>query len=415
MVNVLRTTSALAMAATTFGLANAGSFECTGINYNIRAGPDWATADVKCKPSSQIATELSTLKGVTDTIRLYSLTDCDQATAVVPAAIEAGLKIELGMWVDSATSSFEAEKAAFQTLLETGIVTADNIVGIHVGSEAVYRGDVMAAVAISNLEEIRTLCQANSGAASIPLTIADIGDTYSAYPEMIQAVDYVSANYFPFWEKVDIDGAADHFYERFSALVETASTYSKEVIVGETGWASNGTDADASPATAANAAKYFHDFYTLAEEKDLMYFYFSAFDEPWKLATLEANETVEAYFGLFTQEGVLKDVISAATASLDGSDSATITAVGADSSTSDATTTASAASTSADNSTLITTTSVYATSSDDDDSIQGEATSDVDASSDEETPSDDGEDDTTDSTTQTSTTTTSSSHKDCGM
>ncbi|KAG7379680.1 glycoside hydrolase 3 protein [Phytophthora pseudosyringae] len=400
MVNVLRTTSALAMVAAAFGFADAGSFKCTGINYNIRAGPDWATADVKCKPASQISTELATLKGVTDTIRLYSLTDCDQATAVVPAAIEAGLKVELGMWVDSATASFEAEKAAFQTLLATGVVTADNIMGIHVGSEAVYRGDVTPAVAIANLEEIRTLCQANSGAASIPLTIADIGDTYSAHPEMIEAVDYVSANYFPFWEKVAVDGAADFFYTRFSALVETASTYSKEVVVGETGWASDGVGAGASPATAASAAKYFYDFYTLAAEKDLMYFYFSAFDEPWKLATLEANETVEAYFGLFTHEGVLKDVISAefdnSTASFDGSNSATITVVGGDDSTTSsadaadtATTTTTAASTAADADADDTTVTTSTT--------QGETTSD--------------DDDTSASTAAT----TASSHKDCAM
>ncbi|KAG1685906.1 hypothetical protein DVH05_007608 [Phytophthora capsici] len=130
MVNVLRTTSALAMVAASFGFADAGSFKCTGINYNIRAGPDWATAAEKCKPASQIASELALLKGVTDSIRLYSLTDCDQANAVVPAAIEAGLKIELGMWVDSSASSFETEKAAFQKLLETGIVTSDHIVGV---------------------------------------------------------------------------------------------------------------------------------------------------------------------------------------------------------------------------------------------------------------------------------------------
>jgi glucan 1,3-beta-glucosidase len=391
MVNVLRTTSALALAAVALGVADAGDFKCTGINYNIRAGPDWATADVKCKPASQIATELATLKGVTDTIRLYSLTDCDQATAVVPAAVEAGLKIELGMWVDSATSSFEAEKAAFETLLETGVVTTDNVVGIHVGSEAVYRGDVTAAVAIANLEEIRTLCQANTGAASVPLTIADIGDTYTAYPEMIEAVDYVSANYFPFWELADIDGAADFFYTRFSALVETASAYNKEVIVGETGWASDGVDAAASPATAANAAKYFYDFYTLAEEKDLMYFYFSAFDEPWKLATLEANETVEAYFGLFTQEGVLKELIAAefdnSTSSLDGSNSATITAVGdADSSSADVD--ASASSTAAD----------ATTSTTSDDATQDETA--ADAASDD---------------TSASTSTTTTSHNDCAM
>ncbi|POM67955.1 Putative Glycosyl hydrolase family 17 protein [Phytophthora palmivora] len=297
------------------------------------------------------------------------------------------------MWVDATASSFQAEKAAFQTLLDTGVVTADNIVGIHVGSEAVYREEVTAAEAISYLEEIRTLCKANSAAAKIPLTIADIGDTYTAHPEMIEAVDYVSANYFPFWEKVDIDGAADHFYTRFSALVKTASTYNKEVIVGETGWASDGTDADASPATAANAAKYFYDFYTLAAEKDLMYFYFSAFDEAWKLATLEANETVEAYFGLFTQDGALKDIISAAfdnsTSSFDGSNSATITVVGGD-----ASTTAASIAGDADDAT--------------NDATQNETNSD-DATQ-NETNSDDATQD--DTSTQTSTTT---SHKDCAM
>ncbi|RLN96134.1 hypothetical protein BBJ28_00014141 [Nothophytophthora sp. Chile5] len=422
MVNVLRTTSVLAAMAAATTVADA--FKCTGINYNIRAGPDWATADVKCKPASQIATELATLKTVTDTIRLYSLTDCEQATAVVPVAIAAGLQIELGMWVDSATSSFEAEKAAFETLLATGVVTTDNIVGIHVGSEAVYRGDVTASVAISNLEEIRTLCTANSGAADVPLTIADIGDIYTEYPEMIEAVDYVSANYFPFWEKTAIDGAADFFYERFEALVTTASTYSKEVIVGETGWASDGVDADASAATAANAAKYFYDFYTLAEEKDLMYFYFSAFDEPWKLATLEANETVEAYFGLFTQEGVLKDAISAefdnsTSTSTDGSssdDTATIT-VGDDSQTSSSSDATTADATTSDDSTSAATTSDDSTSA---------ATTSAATTLDATTTSDDttsaattiSDATTSDDTTSTSTSTTTAattSGKDCAI
>jgi glucan 1,3-beta-glucosidase len=232
----------------------------------------------------------------------------------------------------------------------------------------------------------------------------------------------VSANYFPFWELADIDGAADFFYTRFSALVETASAYNKEVIVGETGWASDGVDAAASPATAANAAKYFYDFYTLAEEKDLMYFYFSAFDEPWKLATLEANETVEAYFGLFTQEGVLKELIAAefdnSTSSLDGSNSATITAVGdADSSSADVD--ASASSTAADATT--------STTSDDDVTLDGttqdETVTDASSTAADASTSTTSDDATQDETaadaasddTSASTSTTTTSHNDCAM
>ncbi|KAG7381799.1 glycoside hydrolase 3 protein [Phytophthora boehmeriae] len=391
MVNVLRTTSVLAMAASTLAVANASSFKCSGINYNIRAGPDWAPTSEKCKSASQIAAELTTLKGVTDTIRLYSLTDCDQATAVVPAAVNAGLKIELGLWVDATASSFESEKAAFQTLLDTGVVTSDNIVGIHVGSEAVYRKEVTSTAAISYLEEIRTLCKANSGAANIPLTIADIGDIYTQYPAMIEAVDYVSANYFPFWEKADINGAADHFYTRYQALVKTASSHNKEVVVGETGWASDGTDAAASVATAENAAKYFYEFYTLAAEKDITYYYFSAFDEPWKLETLEANETVEAYFGLFTKEGALKGEIAAKfDNSTSSGNSATVVNVGDDDETS--TSAGGAATTSA------------GTGTTSDVTQSGTTSDDVDTSASTATQ-----------TTTTSTTTTTSSHKDCAM
>lgn len=312
MVRVLGFSALVAALAASVAQATA-DFKLSGINYNIRAGPDWADASTKCKPTSQIATELALLKQYTDVIRLYSLTDCEQATAVIPAAISAGLQIELGLWIDSYETSYPSEKAAFETLLATGVVTSDNIVSIHVGSEAVYRGDITAATAITYLGEIRDLCAATDGASDIPLTIADIGDTYTAHPEMIEAVDFVSANYFPFWEKIDIDEAVGYFYERFEALVKTAADYSKEVVLGETGWASDGVDSAASAATAANAAEYFYGFYNLANEIGLTYYYFSAFDEPWKLATLDANETVEAYFGLFTVDGELKPDVAALT------------------------------------------------------------------------------------------------------
>ena len=57
---------------------------------------------------------------------------------------------------------------------------------------------------------------------------------------------------------------------------------------------------------------YFHGFYTLAVQEKWEYFYFEAFDEPWKATVAPANGTVEAYFGLFDQNRVLKAEIGLA-------------------------------------------------------------------------------------------------------
>lgn len=307
MVRFSTTIAAIAAvaAAATVTTTAAANFHLYGVNYNVRAGADWAPESVKCKSADVIAKELAQLKTVTDIVRLYSLTDCNQGTIVVPAAIKAGLKVSLGLWVGPKPSTFAAEKAKFEELLtHDGLINANDIVGIHVGSEAVYRGDVDTTTAIANFQAIKQLCIAKK--LAIPVTIADIGDVYLAHPELLDAVDVVSANAFPFWEKKKASKAAAYLYSRLEPLIAQAAKQNKEVVIGETGWATAGVHADASLASPENAVTYFKDFCTIATKHKLKYFYFAAFDEQWKIATEHANSTVEAYFGIFKQNGELK-------------------------------------------------------------------------------------------------------------
>lgn len=288
--------------------ADAYNFKCHGINYNNRAGPDWAPVATKCKPAAQIKTELEQLKEVTDIVRLYSLTDCDQANTVVPVAIEAGLKVAIGLWVDSTPSTFAAEKAALEALVAKGnIITSDNIEYILVGSEALYRKDVNISTALSYFDQIKTL----TSDLDITVTVADVIDIYTQYPSLVKAVDVLAINLFPFWELVDIENAKTKFNTRYQTILKVAAAAGKETFISETGWASNGVNAGASTASTASAAKYFYDIVSLATENSWKYFYFAAYDEEWKIATLEANETVEAYFGIFEANGTLKPAIAA--------------------------------------------------------------------------------------------------------
>lgn len=261
----------------------AQSFSVYGLNYNARKGPDWADADVKCKSPDEIKLDMKTIKTVTNNVRLYSLVDCNQGALVIPAALNAGLKVSVGLWVSDDPAVFQAEKAKLKELIvpERGIFSVDKIFDIHVGSEAIYRKEVTAETNIGYLNEVKDVCRAHANSASIPVTIADIGDTYLAYPDLIAAVrlrvafrrlswlfegsnsvlwsdvhtqvDIVSANGFPFWEKWAANASAAHFFKRMDPLFRLAKDAGKGMFISETGWASGGVSAKSSKASPANA------------------------------------------------------------------------------------------------------------------------------------------------------------------
>ncbi|KAG1685904.1 hypothetical protein DVH05_007606 [Phytophthora capsici] len=290
-------------------LTTAQNFCIHGINYNPRMGPDWVPVNQRCKSVDSIVADMDTLAHVTRSIRLYGLGDCDQSLTVVPAAITAGLTVSLGLWVSEDDVVFEAEFAKLQSLLQenAGIFSNGSVVDIHVGSEAIYRKEVTAAKNIENLQRVKALLQAYN-LEPVPVTIAEIGDVYLAHPELIDAVDFVQANGFPFWERIVVDNAVAYFESRMEPLFQQALARDKKVVIGETGWASGGDSLRASEASPVNAAHYFYDFFNMAKQNNVEFYYFEGFDESWKTGT--TNDTVEGYFGLFNEDRTLKPEIA---------------------------------------------------------------------------------------------------------
>ena len=80
----------------------------------------------------------------------------------------------------------------------------------------------------------------------------------------------------------------------------------KKVIISETGWPNQGTltRGNAVP-SFENAIRYFINAYQWAEDEGIDIFYFSAFDETWKIAD---EGDVGAYWGLWDKDGRMKFV-----------------------------------------------------------------------------------------------------------
>ena len=270
-----------------------------GVNYSLRQGPDWAPYAERCKSAAQAQLELQQIRQIADNIRVFSLTDCDTASVLVPLTQQLGLGLWLGIWVGPERSNFDAERARLLELLaqdDDDSSMLDHILGIHVTSESMYREELT----YQEVVELRDTIHADWVAAGMqdkPVTVAEIIDNYIAYPDLIQVDEHaVTINQFPFWEPtVNINTAAQYMEDRFQFVEDRAGD--RTIIVTETGWADAGVSEQANTASPASMAKWLRDFVCLAQEHNWLYFWFNSHDSEWRRVQDQLPYDVEGHFG----------------------------------------------------------------------------------------------------------------------
>lgn len=201
-----------------------------------------------------------------------------------------GVKVAAGAWIGR---DLTINQDQINCLIAEA--KAGNIDMAVVGSEALLRGDVTVETLIQYLDQVRAEVP-----ASIPVTTADVYSVLLDNPELIDHVDVVLPNIYPFWEGYPIQHAVavvDYWYKE---LVETYSP--KPVYISETGWPSCGSFNE-SIGSPANQAAYFNQTVSWARENDVFMFYFAALDESWKMR----EEGLQgACWGISDRQGKLK-------------------------------------------------------------------------------------------------------------
>ncbi len=130
---------------------------------------------------------------------------------------------------------------------------------------------------------------------AIPVTTSDSMGFFVNNPRLMDAVDIVMPNIYPYWEGVGISGAADHFIRNANALRRIAR--GKQVIVSETGWPT-------LDAAGADAADYFEALWAWSLSGGIPILWFEGADEPWKAGD---EGTAGAHWGFLTRELELKE------------------------------------------------------------------------------------------------------------
>ncbi|KAL2209619.1 glycoside hydrolase [Sarocladium strictum] len=266
-------------------------------------------------PPSQnnITRDVAVLSQLTNKIRLYG-TDCNQTQMLIHAIdrldLQDDVKVWLGVWQDdNSTTNARQLEQMWDILDEYG---AEPFEGIIVANEILFRKEMTITQLATILDEVRT--NLSNKNIDLPVATSDLGDDWTT--ELANDSDYLMANIHPFFAGVDAKEAASWTYSFWqnqnSQFFKSDKTKN---IIAEVGWPTGGGTncGGATSCTGGSVAgvdgtnQLLEDWVCPALKNGTEYFWFSAFDEPWKERFNEKGKEWEDKWGLMDVNRNLKN------------------------------------------------------------------------------------------------------------
>jgi GPH family glycoside/pentoside/hexuronide:cation symporter len=218
---------------------------------------------------NQIKRRLELIAPHTEWIRTFS---CTEGNELIPkVAHDFKLKTVVGAWISADKVRNEKEIESLIALAKTGCVDI-----AAVGNEVLHRDEITEQDLIGYIQRVRSALP-----ASIPVGYVDAYYQFLDRPALVDNCDVILANCYPFWEGANIDFSLNYL-SRMIELTQLAAK-GKKVIITETGWPSKGENIENAVPSNSNAMKYFITVQDWAKNNKVELFYFSSFDESWKI------------------------------------------------------------------------------------------------------------------------------------
>ncbi len=237
----------------------------------------------------QVRRRMKIIAPYTKWVRSFS---CTEGNEFIPKiAREFGLKTLVGAWLGDDAEKNENEIEALIQLSKEGFVDI-----AAVGNEVMYRKDLTEDELLEFIATVKAAIPEH-----IPVGYVDAYYEFTIKPRITEACDVILTNCYPYWEGSTIEYSLAHMKNMFYQA--SGAGFGKKVIITETGWPSKGESFRESHPSEENAMKYFINSQLWSKEANIDIFYFSSFDESWKVG---AEGEVGAYWGIWDKNEKLK-------------------------------------------------------------------------------------------------------------
>src|SRR5882762_5655032 len=231
----------------------------------------------------QIAQDLAQLAKITDCVRTYSIENgLDQVPAL---AAKVGLKVIQGIWlsINRIKNLAQIAIAIELTKEHPGVITS-----LVVGNEVLLRGEMTTSDLAATIRSVKAR-------VSVPVTYADVWEYWLRNREIYEAVDFVTIHILPYWEDFPI--RAKYAAAHVDAIRKRMAVAfpGKEILIGETGWPSQGRMREGALPSRTNQARVVSEILLLAKQENFRVNLIEAYDQPWKR---ELEGTVGGHWGM---------------------------------------------------------------------------------------------------------------------
>lgn len=234
--------------------------------------------------AAQIEQDMAQLARISECVRTYSIENgLDQVPAI---AGKFGLKVIQGIWLgsDRAKNFAQISTAIRLTKENPGVITS-----LVVGNEVLLRGEM-------TTTDLAAIIRSVKAQVAVPVTYADVWEYWLRYREIYDVVDFITIHILPYWEDEPVRAkyAAAHVNAIRQRMAVTFPN--KEILIGETGWPSEGRMREGALPSRTNQARVVSEILLLAKQENFRVNLIEAYDQPWK-RRLEG--TVGGYWGLY--------------------------------------------------------------------------------------------------------------------
>lgn len=236
----------------------------------------------------QVRHRMAIIKPYVKWVRSFSCLDGNEWIPKV--AHEMGIKTLVGAWLGEDEEKNAMEIEGLIKLAKAGYADI-----LAVGNEVMYREDLSEDKLLEYIHHVK------KEVPNIPVGYVDAYYEFENRPRITEACDVILANCYPFWEGCHIDYSLLYMQDMYRRTLRVAK--GKKVIITETGWPDKGQSFHGAVPSKESAIRYFINTQLWSKSDDIPIFYFSSFDESWKI---KDEGDVGAYWGLWDKDENLK-------------------------------------------------------------------------------------------------------------
>jgi exo-beta-1,3-glucanase (GH17 family) len=239
----------------------------------------------------EIESDLTLLTDKVFAVRTYSVLKDKGLDKIPELAAKHNLNVTVGAWIGK---DLEQNRKEIDTLVEIGKQNNRNILRLMVGNEVLLRGDATEEELIAYIREVKAKTKRI-------VSTSETWDVWIKHPKLVDEVDVLAIHVLPYWEGIAAEEAVDYVFDRYNDVKKAYPT--KQVIITEVGWPSDGQPVKHATASIPNQATFLREFLNRADKAKITYYVVEAFDQPWK-KSIEGS--AGAYWGIFNADRQLK-------------------------------------------------------------------------------------------------------------